>query len=417
MNKENYKIHIIGAGISGLVAAKVLEDKGYSPVIIEATDRVGGRIKTDIINGYQLDHGFQVLLTSYPEAKKYLDFKTLKLQKLLPGAAIFADNKMKVLGDPLRYFKFLMPTLLFNEATILDKIKIFKLSNLLKKKTINQIFKDNELSSLEYLKEFGFSNKFIENFFKPFFSGIYLEPNLKTSSRMFEFVYKMFNEGYASIPKSGMEAIPKQLKNQLKRTLFIFNKKVKYVKDGNIVFKDNSSLKSHFTIITSDPSKLIPDLDVPKTQWKSCDTLYFETNKRIIEKPLIGLVPDKAALINNIFYTSCIKTSVSGNNELISVTIVKDHNLVLNDLINEVQKELRDICGIDKTTFLKHYSIIKALPEIKNIIYKSSKAKMIIDETIFLAGDIHLNGSLNAAMSSGEKAAKMVIQKISKISK
>jgi phytoene dehydrogenase-like protein len=74
MNKENYKIHIVGAGISGLVAAKVLEDKGYSPVIIEATDRVGGRIKTDIINGYQLDHGFQVLLTSYPEAKKIFRF-------------------------------------------------------------------------------------------------------------------------------------------------------------------------------------------------------------------------------------------------------------------------------------------------------------------------------------------------------
>lgn len=417
MNKENYKIHIIGAGISGLIAAKVLEDNGYSPILIEATDRVGGRIKTDIINGYQLDHGFQVLLTSYPEAKKYLDFKKLKLQKLLPGAAIFIDNKMKVLGDPLRYFKFLIPTLLFNDASILDKIKIFKLSNLLKKKTINQIFEDNELSSLEYLKEFGFSNKFIENFFKPFFSGIYLEPNLKTSSRMFEFVYKMFNEGYASIPKSGMEAIPKQLKNQLKRTSFIFNKKVKYVKEGNIVFNDNSSLKSHFTIITSDPSKLISYLDVPKIQWKSCDTLYFETNKRIIEKPLIGLVPDKGTLINNIFYVNSIKTSSHGNNELISVTIVKKHNLVLRELIKKVQVELRDICGIDNTIFLKHYSIVNALPEIENILYKKSKFNLVNDETIFLAGDIHLNGSLNAAMTSGEKAAKMIVEKISSNSK
>jgi hypothetical protein len=214
-----------------------------------------------------------------------------------------------------------------------------------------------------------------------------------------------------------MEAIPKQLKNQLKRTSFIFNKKVKYVKEGNIVFNDNSSLKSHFTIITSDPSKLISYLDVPKIQWKSCDTLYFETNKRIIEKPLIGLVPDKGALINNIFYVNSIKTSSHGNNELISVTIVKKHNLALSELIKKVQVELRDICGIDNTIFLKHYSIVNALPEIENILYKKSKFNIVNDETIFLAGDIHLNGSLNAAMTSGEKAAKMIVEKISSNSK
>ncbi|MFC2149046.1 NAD(P)-binding protein, partial [Bacteroidota bacterium] len=81
MNKQDYKIHIIGAGVSGLTAARVLEDNGYSPVIIEATDRVGGRVKTDIIDGYQLDHGFQVLLTAYPAAQKYLNLDALELQK------------------------------------------------------------------------------------------------------------------------------------------------------------------------------------------------------------------------------------------------------------------------------------------------------------------------------------------------
>ena len=84
MNKKEYKIHIIGAGISGLIAARVLEDSGFNPVIIEATDRAGGRVKTDILNGFQLDHGFQVLLTSYPAAQKYLDFEALDLQLFLP---------------------------------------------------------------------------------------------------------------------------------------------------------------------------------------------------------------------------------------------------------------------------------------------------------------------------------------------
>ena len=88
MTKKDYKIHIIGGGISGLIAARVLENYGYNPTIIESTDRVGGRVNTDIINGYQLDHGFQVLLTAYPAAQKYLNYDALELQEFLPGAAI-----------------------------------------------------------------------------------------------------------------------------------------------------------------------------------------------------------------------------------------------------------------------------------------------------------------------------------------
>ena len=95
MNKSDGKIHIVGAGVSGLVAAKVLESHGCRSVVIERTDRVGGRVKTDFLDGFQLDHGFQVLLTSYPKAQKYLDYKALELQKILPGASVFFEQEAK----------------------------------------------------------------------------------------------------------------------------------------------------------------------------------------------------------------------------------------------------------------------------------------------------------------------------------
>jgi phytoene dehydrogenase-like protein len=112
MEKSAYRIHIIGAGISGLIAAQILENHGYHPTIIEASSTVGGRVKSDIVNGYTLDHGFQVLLTSYPAAKKYLDYKDLDLQKLLPGATLFKNGKSQTIGDPLRSLSLLFPTLL-----------------------------------------------------------------------------------------------------------------------------------------------------------------------------------------------------------------------------------------------------------------------------------------------------------------
>ncbi|MDG1346167.1 MAG: NAD(P)/FAD-dependent oxidoreductase, partial [Crocinitomicaceae bacterium] len=121
MDKKDYKIHIIGAGVSGLIAAKVLEENGFYPTVIEATERVGGRIKTDIVNGYQLDHGFQVLLTAYPAAQKYLNFEALDLQKILSGATIIKEQKQKIIGDPLRDLSFLWSAVFSTTGNILDK--------------------------------------------------------------------------------------------------------------------------------------------------------------------------------------------------------------------------------------------------------------------------------------------------------
>lgn len=149
MKNSNYKIHIIGAGVSGLIAATVLEQNGFSPIIIEATDGVGGRVKTDIIEGYQLDHGFQVLLTAYPYAQKYLDLESLDLQKFVPGAAIYKNGKQILIGDPLRDVSLLFSTLFSGIGTFSDKLKILQLNHMLKKKRYPKSFLIK--SSLRYL--------------------------------------------------------------------------------------------------------------------------------------------------------------------------------------------------------------------------------------------------------------------------
>jgi protoporphyrinogen oxidase len=414
MDRKAYKIHIIGAGISGLIAALVLEEQGFSPVIIEATDRAGGRVKTDIIDGYQLDHGFQVLLTEYPAAQKFLDFEALELQKLMPGASIIRNREQQIIGDPLRDFSLLLPTLFSSAIPLRDKFKILKLNRKLQKQNLDNIFKKKEQTTLAYLKDFGFSDKVISCFFKPFFSGIFLENKLETSSRMFEFVYKMFGGGYAAVPKAGIEAIPKQLVQKLKNTSFKFNTKVTAIKDGEIMLIDGTKLESHFTIVATEASDLISNLKNQAPLWKSCDTLYFETEKRIIEKPFIGLIPTKNALITNIFYHTSIETKTPKDKELLSVTVVANQNLTGRLLIEKVQNELKELCGIKTSECIKHYQIPMALPNLKNIQYNITPSETRLTSQIFLAGDTLLNGSLNAAMLSGESAALGVIEALSK---
>ena len=184
-----------------------------SPIVLESTDRVGGMVKTDIVEGFQVDHGFQVLLSSYAAAKKYLDYDALKLQEFKSGSCIFINGKKKFIGDPLRDSSILFSTLFSGIGSLSDKLKILKLNKSLKKKSILEIFSSKETTTLEYLNNLGFSNGIIHKFFQPFFTGIFLEPDLKTSSRMFEFVFKMFGDGSAVMPEGGIEDISKQLKN------------------------------------------------------------------------------------------------------------------------------------------------------------------------------------------------------------
>ncbi len=409
MKQKSPSIHIIGGGISGLIAARVLEEHGLSATIIEASDRLGGRVKTDVVDGYSLDHGFQVLLTAYPAAKKYLDFDALELQEFLPGSAIFKNGKQKIIGDPLRNLSLLLPTLFSGIGTVNDKLKILALNRRLKKKSIQNIFAEKEQTTRVYLENIGFSEAIITNFFTPFFSGIFLENKLETSSRMFEFVYKMFGEGNAALPKDGIQAIPKQLFEKLKSTTIIFNSKVKSVENGSIKLESGETLKSNFTIIATQASGLVSNLKNQATQWKSCDTLYFEVAKREIKKPLIGLIAAPNALINNIFYHTSLQTSATALKELLSVTVIDKQNLTNKQLVTEVQKELKELCNIDSCTFIKQYNIPMALPNLQDIQYEMLPSETRLTETIFLAGDTQLNGSLNAAMIAGERAALEVI--------
>ena len=409
MDRKDFKIYIVGAGVSGLVAAQVLENQGYQPVILEASDRAGGRVKTDIKKGFQLDHGFQVLLSSYPAAQKYLDFKALKLQKLKPGAVIFKKGKQQIIGDPLRDISVLFSTLFSGIGTLLDKFKIFQLNLKLKNKSIEAIFSSNEISTKAYLQEFGFSSQIIAQFFTPFFTGIFLENELTTSSRMFEFVFKMFGEGLAVLPKGGMEEISKQLVSNLKNTTFQYNTQVTSVSDEEIILHTGDKLVSTATIIATDASKLVKNAPSKNLSWKSCQTLYFTANKRVIEKPMIGLVSRKDSLINNIFYHTSVATHSNNTEELLSVTVVKEHQLSEEQLIATVTKQLKEECHIDTITFLEIYNIKRALPDLKDIKSEVTPSETQLSSGIFLAGDVQLNGSLNAAMIAGEKAAFQVI--------
>lgn len=131
---------IIGAGIAGLTAAKVLKSAGRKITILEAADAPGGRVRTDNFKGFLLDRGFQVLLTGYPEAKNFLDYKALNLRSFSPGSIILNSSGIDEIGDPLREFGSLFRTLKSPAGSFKDKLRLLLLRLKLSSNSIEEIF-------------------------------------------------------------------------------------------------------------------------------------------------------------------------------------------------------------------------------------------------------------------------------------
>lgn len=409
---ESPQICIVGAGISGLIAAYELEQAGYSPVIFEKSNAAGGRVRTIHVDGYDLDIGFQVLLSAYPLAKKYLDYERLELTKLASGAQILVGGKQLLIGDPQRDLSVLLPTIFSSIGTLGDKVKILGLNRKLKKKSITEIFDTPESSTLEYLKSYGFSQKVIDRFFKPFFSGIFLEPDLRTSSRMFEFVYKMFGEGEATIPAAGIGAISEQLVSKLTRTQLHFNKEVEQLTHKHVHLTDGTSIPHDGVIVTSNASDLIQNLNDEPTRWKSCMCLYFKIDTTTIPQGTISLVADGGRLSNNAYAYRAKDGTL-----ILSITTLNFRDRSQAEVVSEIENEIRIYFGVKESTFIHAFTIEQALPDLQHLQTSAEPSSSQLTENIFLAGDVLYNGSLNAAMESGRLAALGLIEKQSGIVK
>ena len=404
------KIYIIGAGLSGLVAALELEKSGFSPVILEASGEIGGRIKTDEVDGFLLDHGFQVLNTAYPELAKYLDLPALHLKRFSPGAVIFEGKEFYLITDPIRNPLKIIGMAFSTVGTLLDKVKMFSLTKELKKKPNSKIFDEPSLPTHQYLRNYGFSDRIIDNFFKPFFRGIFLEKHLNTSSRMFEFVFKMFALGHAAIPEKGMREIPAMIRRQLSKTQIYFNTPVKQVEGKSIHLENGDIIEADRIVIATQPDRVMKQLQGQFSSPQQVINLYFSLQKSFIGKPMIGLLTGDRLINNFVFMDDVAKSYSTNGRALLSVTVLES-DVEEMELIEAVKLELEEVSGVNAEyfQFVKAYHIPHALPFLEDPKYSIPMTECKITDHVYLAGDYLLNGSINAAMTSGRIAAEAIV--------
>ena len=399
---------VVGAGLAGLTAAKVLSQSGREVLLLEKSDGVGGRVRTDQYKDFLLDRGFQVLLTAYPELPKHLNLSLLELHSFESGATIFSDGHFSKVGDPFRNVSSIMSTAFTKTIGMQDKIKLLKLRNSLigRKKIYFQQKDDKRI--LETFEELGFTSKAINSFFKPLVGGIQLDPSLSGSTRLCFLVLKMLFIGDAAVPSRGMGAISEQLSKQINESSIRLTSTVDKVEGKKVILESGESfLPSNLIIATEGPAtaKLLGQ-ESPLSRSVSC--IYFSAPQAPSSSKAILLNGEKNGPALNVAIMSNISPSYSKNGKaLIAVAIP---NTIKPDSMENVLIQMRKWFGdsVDSWEHIKTYSIEHGQPDLRpgDPFRKSIKNS----EGVYICGDHRDTPSIQGALVSGRRTAEICLK-------
>ncbi|KAK9110956.1 hypothetical protein Scep_018475 [Stephania cephalantha] len=331
---------VIGAGLAGLAAATRLHAANTPFILLEASDAVGGRVRTDVVDGFLLDRGFQIFITAYPEAQSLLDYKSLGLQKFYSGARVYFDGRFHTVADPLRHFPDALRSLTNPIGSVLDKLLIGLTRIRVSNRSDDEILRASEKPIIDLLRDTGFSDSMIDRFFRPFFGGIFFDSELKTTSRLFDFIFKCLAMGDNTLPSNGIAAIPNQLASKLPIDSIALNSRVISVeiddddssRNAQIVrLETGETLESELGVIIAveqhEAAKLLAGPDeanpVRARPGRGTVCMYFEADRAPVREPVLFLNGSGRGVVNNMFFaTNVARTYGPAGRTLVSVSVV-----------------------------------------------------------------------------------------------
>ena len=403
---------IIGAGMAGLACARRLHEAGREFLICEASDQVGGRVATDLQDGFRLDRGFQVLLTAYPEARRLLDYDALDLRRIYPGALVRHGGRWHRMADPFRHPVDGLRGVFNPVGSLMDKLRVgwarlggFDFSR-----------HEDDLSTLDALRADGFSDSMIERFFRPFLGGVFLENRLETSVRKLEFVMRHFSRGDTAIPALGMGEIPRQLAATLPKNAIRLDSRVAVVDgDGGVRLDTGELIQSKSVMVATEAgavNQLLGGGDNFEVTSNGVACLYFTALVAPVDEPILLLNGEGEGPINNVAVLSAVSPDYAPpGRHLISVSVVDAEAAVASDLEARVRRQLIDWFGVgaDSWELLRIDRIPDGVPSQRVVREKPARLR----KGLYLCGDHCGVASLNTALASGTVAAEALLEDFS----
>ncbi len=402
---------VVGAGVSGLTCARELRREGVDVTVLEASDGIGGRVRTDEVDGFLLDRGFQVLLDSYPEASRQLDFPSLALKPFHPGAIVRKGQRMHRVADPLRRPLDVMPSLLAPVGSLRDKLLVPRLRRELVSGKRGERFAPTT-STRAALEQFGFSKQMMDSFFRPFLGGVFLESRLETSAAKFAFVFRMFATGRAVVPARGMQQIPTQLASGLEGQIRT-KCRVANVEFGRVTLEDGEVVEADTVVLAVDETNAERLSGAPASaRSKSTTTHYFDAQEPPLDGPWLVLNGDNDGIVNHVAVMSEVSDDYAPNGRaLISATVLDDVGSADDRPVELVRRELESWFGrgVRDWRHIRSYRIANALPDESR--FSPAPELRHVSRGVWCCGDYLGNASIEGAMLSGRITAEAILER------
>jgi phytoene dehydrogenase-like protein len=404
---------VVGAGLAGLCCALDLTRRGVPVSLLEASDAPGGALRTDSVQGFLLDRGFQAFQTAYPEARCRLDYAALRLHAFRPGALVRWRGRLRRLGDPFRAPREAWATLRSGIPTLGDAVRVARLRRELARASLEEILTRPGRAGVDALRRRGFSERMIRGFFQPLFRGVFLEPELATSSRLLEFAFRMFATGPVCLPAAGMGAIPAQLAARLPPGVLRLRARVASVDDDGATLESGERVAARAVVVAAshpEARRLLPEL--PPIASNAVTTLSFDAPTPPVAEPILVLNGDESGPVSHL----CVPSQVAPEygpkrHALVSVSVLGVPQADDEHLAARVRDQLRGWFGseVESWRLLRADRLPDALPRQTPERFDPATRPARVSGARFVCGAHREAASIGGAMRSGRRAARAVL--------
>jgi glycine/D-amino acid oxidase-like deaminating enzyme len=390
---------VVGAGLSGLVAARHLALAGVDVEVLEAADQPGGRVRTDRVDGFLLDRGFQVTCPAYPAMGREFDLAALDLRAFARGVGVFERGRVR----PLRAD----PTALVGLATgVVSLYDAMALSGLAARDALGNParFKTQaDRNTLDELRDSGMSPDLVDRVLRPFLAGVFLEDRLDTSGRFFHLVWRAFIRGGAAVPAAGMQAMPDQLASGL---TIHFGAAVSSLDADGVTCADGRRFRARSVLVATDATTASSLLGLPAPAWNGVTTYNHATRSVPDAPPLLLLDPGGGVLLN-----SAAMSAVAPGYAPPGVTLVASSVLGVPEdaaaVERKVRRRLAALYDTAEWDLVRTIEVPHALPAMTAPHPLRKPVRLAAGR--YVCGDHRATSSIQGALASGRRAAAAIL--------
>ena len=396
---------IVGAGLAGLSCAVDLHQAGYDVVVLEASDGVGGRVRTDTVDELLLDRGFQLLNPAYPALSGFVDLEALELMSFDAGLVVSSHGHHTVLADPRRAPRDAGRSLNHLTGSFSEKLRFGRYAVRATTLPPSRLKALPDVPWGEALDHAGVRGRLRTGVLEPFLAGVLAEDGQETSRVFVDLLIRTFVRGTPALPARGMQALPDQLAKRLPADVVRLENPVDEVTAGR-VRTPAGDFRGRAVVVATDGPQSARLTGLPAPPVRGLTTYYHQVAASPAERKMLHIDGERRGPVVNTAVVSDIAPSYCTRGALVATTVLGAHEDSRTE--RAMLAQLAYIYRVDTSEWnrVASYPIESALPAMVPPL--DLRQPVDLGRGLFVCGDHRDTASIQGAIVSGRRTAVAV---------